>query len=1432
MAEAADLHDEPADDVGDGGDDRAAGPASKRRKLQQRICVTLASTGETQTIVRNADGAFHCPLGCENYHATNALTMRSHLRRMHDRVGDDNDDEDEAAGTRILRGDGSELFRDATLDALNLALNVARALLLCTQCGWAVGVSWSEHSQKHGTPVTQDEQAHVDGLRTTYGVGDGVPELLPGRAVQGLRLKQGHHCSACDLVTGSKEVMRKHGSAHAGMTVAWQPVFLQQTWMRSKLVVVEAPAEPPPPPPPPPPRVPADEAAAQFASLMTAAPTPPQVHAPGGERDSTGFHRLAWGAQTVTAMRTVTAIRGLVGPSVPTIEEGVIIAVVKKFFLDTSTEVRLNAQRLFQELVKLQSFEDAEQYKPFSVLQESSQATYVETTARLVLLLVRNHAKPVAGCEIPVELGVRTAVERLVREPTATAVYELLLALLAPATTADTHVMAWYLRLRSVRIDGAMAGPGEVRHWAVHLLYACRLAVAHSICSRQTLPSNDDAIWQLVQFPGHSPFSTIQSLSLLARKCHEHEPKEAVLEYVTESDGRAVRLLDDDVVVTVEQIGTCVAALKATIARDLGALTQGLPLVAATQVEGTRGHADRQAAGYSEVPDCADRLRRAMFANADIRAQFTNDYDAAAKKFLARAQDLLDRLLVLVHLLSGLPARGTEIGTYRLTNGEDTEHPRSVRISHGVVMLRQIYTKTEGLLGQGHADICRFLDAEASTLLLSYLAMVRPIEVGLVANLYGKTERAADAEARVLTQRSYLFVSEGSRYSDDRIGRVFRNICHGLGLRVGLAIYRHVARAFTVRLLKLDLRVRGLMAAFDLQSAHGEQTAMLSYARTPDQVASIEAVEEYYLVSREWQATITSAAAVPPRHPVRLPAQPPALVPPVQRAEIVLNSRPQTASAAHAVGPALARVPSAADARRVLACLRAYYGPDAEPRNDAAGGAILRALTTVLDADHDILVVAPTGSGKTLLALGPILVEDPGLVTVVLIPFKALARQYEELCQARNISAVWWDPRQDPAQVSARVLLVSGENAWHHELVRLLHRLYIANRLRRIVIDEVHVYLTSDSYRPMLRRALTLRQWPVPVVCLSGTIPPAFEVDVQMALAAPDMAVVRVPSVRNNLRLSVMYVARPEDVAGAVVEAALGDYSRRSRAGHGRVLVMCMSKSETDAIAQLLIPIAAVYHADMLDDDQLEAVSQWRSGEKSIMVATSGFGTGVDYPSVRLVVHVGGSYDTLALAQANGRAGRDGKYAENLVVVARNGRPDEKPYSVRRWLESNDECRVQRLAVDIDGAACLPCVLAKRPPCDVCARVGTASEPDPVETAALQAAAAARKRVVDEACDLVDKVRLRLDSPTCYLCMMKGQFSGTHAHSACPTIKWTCYGCLQHGHDRLHCTNDMAKLSFKNVCFKCGLPDAVASKKRLHAGTGTKLRGLRCTRAS
>ncbi len=109
----------------------------------------------------------------------------------------------------------------------------------------------------------------------------------------------------------------------------------------------------------------------------------------------------------------------------------------------------------------------------------------------------------------------------------------------------------------------------------------------------------------------------------------------------------------------------------------------------------------------------------------------------------------------------------------------------------------------------------------------------------------------------------------------------------------------------------------------------------------------------------------------------------------------------------------------------------------------------------------------------------------------------------------------------------------------------------------------------------------------------------------------------------------------------------------------GRILVYAGTRQRCEDVAQELRRTyrdVGFYHAGMTTEQRREIQEQMDKRELRILVATNAFGMGVDYPDVRLVVHLQMPANVESLYQEMGRAGRDQKMARCLVLYSKRDR--------------------------------------------------------------------------------------------------------------------------------------------------------------------------------
>jgi ATP-dependent DNA helicase RecQ len=344
-------------------------------------------------------------------------------------------------------------------------------------------------------------------------------------------------------------------------------------------------------------------------------------------------------------------------------------------------------------------------------------------------------------------------------------------------------------------------------------------------------------------------------------------------------------------------------------------------------------------------------------------------------------------------------------------------------------------------------------------------------------------------------------------------------------------------------------------------------------------------------------------------------------------------------------------------------------------------------------AGRDVLVVMPTGSGKSLCYQLPALLRSD--LSIVVSPLVALMQDQVDQLRDRGIGdqVALVNAQQDSAANSEAVWrAVRGELKLLYVAPERFSSPGFVDRIAEasvglFVVDEAHcVSQWGHDFRPdYFRLADAARQVGAQVLVAStATATPQVAADVVRRLGLRDPLRVATGFDRPNLAFGVARPAahekhaimlealREENALPAIVYAG-------TRAGAEETAARLTAELGEEALA---------YHAGLERGERALVQRRFLADDVRVVVATNAFGMGVDKPNVRTVLHGSVPASLEAYYQEAGRGGRDGLPARALLLaenrdkalhvhfIKREEIDEELPRRLAEWLAGS---------VDLEG---------------------------------------------------------------------------------------------------------------------------------------------------
>jgi len=326
------------------------------------------------------------------------------------------------------------------------------------------------------------------------------------------------------------------------------------------------------------------------------------------------------------------------------------------------------------------------------------------------------------------------------------------------------------------------------------------------------------------------------------------------------------------------------------------------------------------------------------------------------------------------------------------------------------------------------------------------------------------------------------------------------------------------------------------------------------------------------------------------------------------------------------------------------------------------------AMASLLNG-HDVLLVMPTGGGKSAAYQVPALLLDGP--TVVISPLIALQR--DQLLALRERGE-----RTKAYAVSSAVSAQEREEAWAAVAAGEAEFLFLApeqlanpevlDRVRAlrpslVAVDEAHaVSAWGHDFRPdYLRLGEFLDALGRPrVVALTATASPPVRAEIVQRLRLHDPVVIVRGFARPNIDLEVVRSRSQEDQRDAVLLRAASEAKP--------AIVYTATRRDCEEYAAGLGELglhSAAYHGGMRTSERDDVQRRFMAGELDVIVATNAFGMGIDKPDIRTVIHAAVPDSPDSYYQEIGRAGRDGAPSRAVAFY----RPED--LGLRRFFSSS-----------------------------------------------------------------------------------------------------------------------------------------------------------------
>jgi ATP-dependent DNA helicase RecQ len=347
---------------------------------------------------------------------------------------------------------------------------------------------------------------------------------------------------------------------------------------------------------------------------------------------------------------------------------------------------------------------------------------------------------------------------------------------------------------------------------------------------------------------------------------------------------------------------------------------------------------------------------------------------------------------------------------------------------------------------------------------------------------------------------------------------------------------------------------------------------------------------------------------------------------------------------------------------------------------------ILEAAQAEEHSDRESLgrqiVILPTGAGKSLcFQLPAMLIEG---LTLVIYPILSLMADQQRRLAERGFSPViirGGQSKEERDEIWGK--LEGGQSKFIIANPEVLLTAQVKSKIEKIkvmhiVIDEAHcVSEWGESFRPSyleIGSIIKMLNPPLVTAFTATASPPVLEKIRKYIFYDTEVSQI----VGNPDRPNISYSAKGCINRNLAVRDLLIKYSRPA-------IVFCSSRPGTEKLAHYLrddlkemgydwYNEIRFYHAGLSREEKTETEKWFIHNPEAVLCATCAYGMGVDKADIRTVIHRDCAPSIEAYLQESGRAGRDGKQSNAVLLFG-----PEDDNSIARTKTDADRARISAL---------------------------------------------------------------------------------------------------------------------------------------------------------